>query len=194
MIIIDLLENSLFAGIAAIGFGSISNIPLKSFPGCALLAAIAHTSRLVLMQLCGWNIIMASFVAAISIGLLERLFTAVLIFCYYDKILGMRKDSALFVNAFVLYYFFYMYFAEFDIMSMRLATLFTFCYWVLWGDLLRCFSIENNRKLFVAFVGIYAIFKVAGQTHLSCYSYDNCLFGAKSYPERLYLYVDETDN
>lgn len=32
MIIIDLLENSLFAGIAAIGFGSISNIPLKSFP------------------------------------------------------------------------------------------------------------------------------------------------------------------
>lgn len=69
MIIIDLLENSLFAGIAAIGFGSISNIPLKSFPGCALLAAIAHTSRLVLMQLCGWNIIMASFVAAISIGL-----------------------------------------------------------------------------------------------------------------------------
>ncbi|HJH61107.1 MAG TPA: threonine/serine exporter family protein [Bacteroidetes bacterium] len=71
MIIIDLLENSLFAGIAAIGFGSISNIPLKSFPGCALLAAIAHTSRLVLMQLCGWNIIMASFVAAISIGLLS---------------------------------------------------------------------------------------------------------------------------
>ncbi len=70
MIIIDLLENSLFAGIAAIGFGSISNIPLKSFPGCALLAAIAHTSRLVLMQLCAWNIIMASFVAAISIGLL----------------------------------------------------------------------------------------------------------------------------
>lgn len=130
----------------------------------------------------------------ISIGLLERLFTAVLIFCYYDKILGMRKDSVLFVNAFVLYYFFYMYFAEFDIMSMRLATLFTFCYWVIWRDLLRCFSIENNRKLFVAFVGIYAIFKVAGQTRLSCYSYDNCLFGAKSYPERLYLYVDETDS
>ena len=51
-----------------------------------------------------------------------------------------------------------------------------------------------HGALFVAFVGIYAIFKVAGQTHLSCYSYDNCLFGAKSYPERLYLYVDETDN
>lgn len=127
----------------------------------------------------------------ISIGLLERLFTTALIICYYDKLLGMRKENVLFINAFALYYFFYMYFAEFDVMSMRLATLFVFCYWILWGDLLRCFSIENNRKLFVAFVGIYAVLKVIGVTANSNCDYDNYLFGAKSYTERLYLFDDE---
>ena len=68
---IELLEDGLLAAVAAIGFGSISNIPKKSMLGCALLAAVGHIFRYVLMDGCGWFIISSSFMGAISIGLLS---------------------------------------------------------------------------------------------------------------------------
>ena len=68
---ISLLQDGTFAAIAAIGFGSISNIPLRAFSACALLAAIGHATRYLLMNEFNWNIIPACFVAALCIGLLS---------------------------------------------------------------------------------------------------------------------------
>ncbi len=67
----SLIDNGIFAAIAAVGFGSISNVSAKSFIGCALLAAVGHTFRFILMNGFGWFIISASFVGAISIGVLS---------------------------------------------------------------------------------------------------------------------------
>lgn len=64
----DLLLDGLFAAVAAIGFGSISNVPLKAFKGCAMLAAMGHAARYFLIHALGWNIIPASFAAAVLIG------------------------------------------------------------------------------------------------------------------------------
>ncbi len=66
--LIDLLLDGFFAAIAAIGFGSISNVPIRSFKGCALLAAMGHATRYFLMNIMGWNIIPAAFIASIVIG------------------------------------------------------------------------------------------------------------------------------
>ena len=66
-----MLQDGAFAAVAAIGFGSISNIPLKAFPACALLAATGHAMRYVLMSGSDWNIIAASFVGALCIGMLS---------------------------------------------------------------------------------------------------------------------------
>ena len=66
--LIDLLLDGFFAAIAAIGFGSISNVPIRSFKGCALLAAMGHATRYFLMNILGWNIIPAAFMASIVIG------------------------------------------------------------------------------------------------------------------------------
>lgn len=41
----DLVQDGLFAAIAAIGFASISNPPRKTYPCCALLAAVGHAMR-----------------------------------------------------------------------------------------------------------------------------------------------------
>ncbi len=68
---LSILEDGLFAAIAAIGFGSISNIPFKAFSGCALLAAIGHATRYFLMTSLDWNIIPAAFIGALCIGLLS---------------------------------------------------------------------------------------------------------------------------
>ncbi len=66
--IIDILQDGFFAAIAAIGFGSISNVPVRAFKGCALLAAAGHATRFVLMHACGWGLIPAAFVGALMIG------------------------------------------------------------------------------------------------------------------------------
>ncbi len=67
---LDILSDGLFAAVAAIGFGSISNVPMSAFKGCALLAALGHATRYALMHVAQWNIMPAAFVAAVAIGLL----------------------------------------------------------------------------------------------------------------------------
>ena len=44
MIAADILLDGLFAAIAAIGFGAVSDPPMRAFPRIALLAAVGHLS------------------------------------------------------------------------------------------------------------------------------------------------------
>lgn len=64
MLLVTLVQDGIFASIAAIGFGSISNVPKRIFAGCGIVAAIGHVTRYVLMNLAGIHIIWASLVAA----------------------------------------------------------------------------------------------------------------------------------
>ena len=66
--IIKIIEYILCAGLVAIGFGSISNVPFKAFKGFAMLGALGYIMRYSLMTYCGIHIILASFVGALSIG------------------------------------------------------------------------------------------------------------------------------
>jgi hypothetical protein len=129
----------------------------------------------------------------ISIGYLERLMTGTLIFCYYNRLIAQRKENILFINGFLAYFSMYFFFSEFTVMSERLAELFVLSYWIIWPDLLKCFAVENNRRLFVAFLTVYCILKINGMTNLDTQRYDNVLFGAQSYQERLYIFNKSTD-
>ncbi len=68
MIALDILTDALFAAIAGIGFGAISNPPRRVFPYVALLAAIGHATRFSLITYLGIEIATASLAAAILIG------------------------------------------------------------------------------------------------------------------------------
>ncbi|WP_294597622.1 threonine/serine exporter family protein [uncultured Rikenella sp.] len=70
------LEDGVFAAIAAVGFSSISHTPRRAYFTCAWTAAVGHAGRYVLAapELVGMNLILASFVAAFVIGLLDVLF------------------------------------------------------------------------------------------------------------------------
>ena len=46
MIAADIFVDGFFAAVAAIGFGAISDPPLRAFPSIALLAAAGHALRL----------------------------------------------------------------------------------------------------------------------------------------------------
>ncbi|WP_294081645.1 threonine/serine exporter family protein [Proteiniphilum sp. UBA5384] len=69
MIVLSILSDAFFAAIAGIGFGAISDPPIKAFRYIALLAAVGHASRYFLMMFVGIDITTASFIASFIIGM-----------------------------------------------------------------------------------------------------------------------------
>lgn len=68
MILIDILSDGLFAAFAGIGFGAISDPPMRTFRFIALLAALGHACRYCLMTFLGMDISTASLFGALLIG------------------------------------------------------------------------------------------------------------------------------
>ena len=125
---------------------------------------------------------------SLSIGYIERGMTGILIFCYYHKLQNIRKGNMLFINSFLVYILFAFLLSEFSEISLRMSNLFIFSYWIIWTDLIKCFYIKSNKYLFLSFVAIYCVLKMIGTTNMITSQYDNILFGAKSYEERLYIH------
>lgn len=70
-LIFSTIQDGIFAAIASIGFGSISNAPWKTLKHCGWIAAVGHATRFLLMSL-GLHIIFAVFAGAILIGYFSR--------------------------------------------------------------------------------------------------------------------------
>lgn len=70
MIVTDVILDGCFAALAGIGFMSISNPPRAAYPAVAVLAAVGHSVRFVLMNLAGMSISLACLFASLCIGLL----------------------------------------------------------------------------------------------------------------------------
>lgn len=69
MIAVDILVDGLFAAVAAVGFGAISDPPMRAFPYIAVLAAAGHALRFCLMTYVGLDISTSTLCASILIGL-----------------------------------------------------------------------------------------------------------------------------
>lgn len=123
-----------------------------------------------------------------SIGFIERFFTGIMVFCYYDKLKEIRKENIIFINSLLLYFAMFYMLSQFDEIARRMSNLFQYSYWILWYDLIKCFYYKTNKWLFIFFVGIYCILKIYGTAHSPINAYDNVLTGAKSYQERIYQY------
>ena len=68
MIALDILTDGFFAAIAGIGFGAISDPPLRAFKMIAILAALGHACRFCLMTYLGVDIATGSLFAGLVIG------------------------------------------------------------------------------------------------------------------------------
>ena len=71
--LLDFFQDGLFAAIAAIGFSAISNPPRRAYLYCAVVAAVGHSVRFLLMGFAGWHIVPASTLAPLLIGILAVL-------------------------------------------------------------------------------------------------------------------------
>ena len=63
MIALDILTDGFFAAVAGIGFGAISDPPLRAFKMIAILAALGHACRFCLMNYLGMDIATGSLFA-----------------------------------------------------------------------------------------------------------------------------------
>jgi uncharacterized membrane protein YjjB (DUF3815 family) len=68
-VVFAVMSDMALAAFPALGFAMVFNVPRKALPYCALLGAIGHGSRMLLILL-GMNIEWASFLAAILIGII----------------------------------------------------------------------------------------------------------------------------
>lgn len=67
-ILLDLMIDGCWGAIAAIGFGAISDPPVRAFKFIGLLGAIGHASRFLFMTHFGMDIGTASFLSSLIIG------------------------------------------------------------------------------------------------------------------------------
>ncbi len=70
--VLQVLQDALFAAIAAIGFAAISNPPKKAYLFCAIIAAVGHSARYIMLNspYFDFNIVVASTIAAFIVGTL----------------------------------------------------------------------------------------------------------------------------
>lgn len=90
----QIIQDALFAAIAAIGFAAISRPPKRAYLWCAVTAATGHSLRFILMNLPPYaQIIPASLIAAFAIGVLAVFISAYSKFpaetCLYPSLLPM---------------------------------------------------------------------------------------------------------
>lgn len=66
----EIIKDALLAAMAAIGFGSISRLPRRSYVWCGLIAALGHSARFLLMDpdVFGAHIVLATGIASFLIG------------------------------------------------------------------------------------------------------------------------------
>lgn len=130
---------------------------------------------------------------ALSIGSLERLATGVVVFFCWDKLLAMRKENVIYINALLLFFFFYFAFSEVREVGRRLSELFIYCYWVIWPDLLKCFTRRFLRLGYVAFLCAYCSLKVVGTVGYPNTRYENVLTGHTHYNLRRIQHLDDME-
>ena len=75
IVLLHLLHQALFGGLAASGFGILFNFGWRDVPWCAASGALALATR-TLGQDAGWTIEAASFSAAIAVGCAAKLLHA----------------------------------------------------------------------------------------------------------------------
>jgi hypothetical protein len=124
----------------------------------------------------------------ISISYLERTATTLLVICYYNKLTSFNATSRLFVNLFIVYALVTLFTSEMIVVFSRVGILFVVSYWIIWPMLAECFTIRNNRRIYLCAIALCMILYVPLRSQTILYSYENYFTGMSTYDERSALF------
>lgn len=120
----------------------------------------------------------------LSVGHIERAITFMLIYCFYDRLVAQHRYNLIFVNCYVLYFFFFTVCGELFILVDRIALLFVFSYWILYPNLYDLLKSRKRKYVFMALFVPFSFLKIVDTTANVAYRYDSILFGIKDRTER----------
>lgn len=130
----------------------------------------------------------------ISLGLIERIITYLLLIFFKKKLVERNPGNIMFINAYLLYFVVFFYFSEIWVAVDRLSLLFVFTYWILYPELLAL--VENVYKRLVVLLVMVAFcsMKIITMNSNIFSKYDNLLFGIESIEKRSQIVYNELDN
>jgi hypothetical protein len=119
-----------------------------------------------------------------SLGYFERLATTIVILIFYDRLIEQNKNNILFINLFIIYIVLFLYFADMQILVLRLALLFSVAYWILIPAIPYLFKSPRNAWVFIIIVMLYSLVKIVETSDNILYRYDNVIFGIENFNDR----------
>lgn len=122
----------------------------------------------------------------ITIGYVERIFTAILITIFYSRLVALKSFNLIFINCILYYLIIFFYFGELRMVTLRVPYLFFFSYSILLPQIYQLMRFKVNRQLFILMIILYSVLKIHGLTNALIYNYDNILFDPRTKEERTY--------
>lgn len=122
-----------------------------------------------------------SVARVLTLGVLEKIITYVLVLINYGKI-EIESNGKLLIKLFLLYFSMYFLFFGFNEVSNRVSMLFVFCYWCLIPLIIKK-QTKKNQLIYSICILSYCLLKIS-LYHQPVQRYENWLFGASSYKER----------
>lgn len=120
-------------------------------------------------------------------GLLLNYGLLALIVAKYDTIQERFPNAHIFINAYLLYLFFFYGLWEFGTLSERLCYLVVFSVWTLWYMVYKSLDITSNRCIMGSILTLLFVFLTIQNYNTPCQRYDNILTGAQSPGDRILI-------
>ncbi|KAA6340149.1 hypothetical protein EZS27_011973 [termite gut metagenome] len=120
----------------------------------------------------------------LTIGYIEKVFSFLLFFFNYNRLINILPFGRVVINLFFLYMMINLFFSEASILVERLSFLFIFSYWFIYPSILYLFRNKLKKMLFLFIIFSYGTLKLLYINSHILTRYDNLLFGIESYESR----------
>lgn len=122
----------------------------------------------------------------LTFGYFERTLFMFLIVFYYKHLTNI-KSNILFVNSYLIFVIFYLFFSEVSIIIVRLASIFAYSYWILIPLIIMNMQ-KNIKPIMFIFISLLIILKIHMVTNSIFFNYDSLLLkNHKTYKERIQI-------
>lgn len=123
-------------------------------------------------------------IRGLSFGFLERLFSSIIVFIYYDKILEKDTKYRKYINLFIFYMLVTFFCSELAVVYDRFSALFCISYWIIYPLIYSILSREKKYVFLIMFF-LYGSLVMYEYDKLPNQRYDNLLFPHASMEERI---------
>ncbi len=121
----------------------------------------------------------------ITIGYIERVFSFILFFVLYNKIIENNpKYGRIFLNLYFIYFACFSFLAEAAILTDRIPMLFICAYWILYPEVYSLLKVKLGKPIFLIILILYGTMKLS-RNNTIFHKYENVLFGVESYERKV---------